>query len=104
VEDIVVSVAVLTAMFIGMRLIYGYWPWQLHPLLRVRRTVREPPTGYDFQPVPKAAGVVRNGADHFDRSYVGNDNGEAKQEQLQHGEPQGVADPKKDEGGQTPTS
>ena len=103
VEDIVVSVAVLVAMFIGMRLIYGYWPWQRHPAFRRARqqaeALAQASTTFDFQPVPPDKNRLPNGQDHFDRNYGGNDN-EAKPPGDQQ---ESVADPKKETGGKTPT-
>ena len=36
-DRVVMAVITVGVMFASMRLLYGYWPWQLHPTLRRQR-------------------------------------------------------------------
>jgi hypothetical protein len=57
-DHIAVAALIIAVMFMSMRLLYGYWPWQLHPKLRRQRerVVEElKDGGFNFEPV--AAGV-----------------------------------------------
>lgn len=57
--DIVTIAFVISIfMFMSMRIMYGYWPWQIHPRLRRKRIVeQELRESFNFEPVPMASGV-----------------------------------------------
>jgi hypothetical protein len=49
---VAIAAVIVTFMFCSMRLLYGYWPWQLHPKLkRQREKVIEELVGFNFEPV-----------------------------------------------------
>src|SRR4029077_19125642 len=64
-NNIIVAAVIVIAMFISMRALYGYWPWQTHPKLhRVHKEPDKPwpKEGFDFQPatfrpVPMESGI-----------------------------------------------
>jgi hypothetical protein len=55
---VAIAAVIVTFMFCSMRLLYGYWPWQLHPRLKRQRekVVADLAQGnFDFQPVTQPA-------------------------------------------------
>jgi len=60
-EDIATAVLVVIVTVAGMRVIYGYWPWQQYPKASIRRDVetvfREQPP--PFQPISEADMVAK---------------------------------------------
>jgi hypothetical protein len=58
-NNLIVAAVIVIAMFISMRALYGYWPWQTHPKLRKNwRDMRKEVTlkqaeeaGFNFEPV-----------------------------------------------------
>ena len=58
IDMVAIAAVIIVVMFVSMRLLYGYWPWQLHPRLKRQRekVVAElAQGGFDFQPVTQPA-------------------------------------------------
>jgi hypothetical protein len=115
-DHVVIAALIVVVMLVGMRLLYGYWPWQEDPHVRTLRKlaqpVHRPDEHFNFQPVPLAKGLeepdpsqpppfnifpassAAGQKDHYDRGH--NDNGET---QPQRNQQEGLARPEENEGG-----
>jgi|KBSMisStandDraft_5_1062788.scaffolds.fasta_scaffold2929073_1 hypothetical protein len=119
-DMVAIAAVIIVVMFVGMRLLYGYWPWQIHP--KLRRVHKEPNDawpreGFNFQPVagsdpdptkppdfsisPASTAGYKPPLeiDHYDRGY--NDNGE--DEEPKRSEQEGVENPEADDEGKGKT-
>jgi hypothetical protein len=78
-DNVVLAVLLVAVMLVSMRLLYGYWPWQLHPKLKLQRNkvvkqlATEPGTDFDFQPITASPilGVANENGDTFVRQTGG---------------------------------
>jgi hypothetical protein len=79
-DMVAIAAVIVVVMFVGMRLLYGYWPWQLHPKVKrmreiVIQQVMEDPAaaGFSFTPttVSPVLGVANENADTFVRQTGG---------------------------------
>jgi len=109
-DMVAIAAVIVVVMFVGMRLLYGYWPWRQHPSLRGMRKLAQQREGFNFKPVsgvepdpsqppPFAISPASTAGykppleiDHFDRRH--NDNGE--NEEPNGSQQEGVANPEAD--------
>jgi hypothetical protein len=79
-DNVVLAVLLVAVMLVSMRLLYGYWPWQLHPKVKrmreiVIQQVMEDPAaaGFSFEPITASPilGVANENGDTFVRQTGG---------------------------------
>ena len=79
-DMVAIAAVIIVVMFVSMRLLYGYWPWQLHPKVKrmreiVIQQVMEDPAaaGFSFEPITASPvlGVANENGDTFVRQTGG---------------------------------
>jgi hypothetical protein len=80
IDMVAIAAVIVAVMLVSMRLLYGYWPWQLHPKVKrmreiVIQQVMEDPAaaGFSFEPITASPvlGVANENGDTFVRQTGG---------------------------------
>jgi hypothetical protein len=74
-DAIILAIVLVVVMFAGMRLIYGYWPWQTGPKIIVPKVTEDEISVWRKEwnnPILPKLEIINSGEDHFDRDFIAN--------------------------------